>query len=309
VTRRPDFVSGNTRLRARIPALHQLDDLQRPRDREQVARRLLRDVPGAYPPQAAAVVEVLLARQDLRDVVALLRGAVRGHPAAMRRRAVRAVGRVSETRAADVAEAGDGADAVRRLTIHRLPDPTLVSVLHHAYTAYELHGDLHELETTIASETHLAWRRALSHAGPGAHAVLALVTAERDMANLRTVLQVGGLDRVGLLPYGRLGAPELTATLRGDWTPLSRARPDWGRVLTTLGARPSAAVVELALSGLITGRAGSLLRFGDVYTAEPAVGYVLAVESTARRPGLDLSTGGPTASHPAREETAWVSSS
>src|SRR4051794_27212394 len=141
MTPRPDFIAGNTRLRARLPALlgpvgyDQLAGLSRDAAAERLAasstyrpylnrdqisdrrlleavghrlRDLLRGLRGLYVGTAGTVVGVLLARHDLQDVLALLRGALTRQPAAIRLAAVMGVGAVDQRIAADIAAAPDG---------------------------------------------------------------------------------------------------------------------------------------------------------------------------------------------------------
>lgn len=279
---RPDFVAGNTRLRARQPELGRLAAEADASGRRSRGRVLLRAVAPAYTDSARDVVGVLLARHDLADVVALLRGAVRGRDPADRVAAVEAVGAVTEGCAADVAHADDGAAAVARLRSWRLPDTDTARRLAALWASFELHRDVEELEVDIVRAAHAGWETRLTRHRRLAAPVLGLLAEERDAANVRTVLRIPGGAQPQLVPYGRVGPAELLAIRRGDWRPVLRVRPEWRALIKPLGSSPAAADVERVLQSARAARARVTLRFGDVFGAEIAVAYVLCVENAMR---------------------------
>lgn len=275
---RPDFLAGNTRLRARRPHLLRLAGEADSRVRRAEGRALLRGVIGAFSHSARPVIAVLLARHDLADVLALLRGALRGHPPEDRLAAVQAVGSVTPAAAADVALAADGAAAVARLRALRLPDSDLADSLERAWTRYELHADSEELETDLAGVEHAGWHTRLAGYGRAARPVSELLAEERDEANLLTVLRVPPREQPALLPYGRLGPAPLARAATGDFQPVFRSRPGWRPFLAPLGPHPDPVAVEQAVRAARRQRGRRLLDRGDVFTAEVAVGYVLCAE-------------------------------
>jgi vacuolar-type H+-ATPase subunit C/Vma6 len=135
---------------------------------------------------------------------------------------VRAVDRVSEAAARDVASSPEPAVAVRRLTEWRLPDPAAAAALPALWSRYELHRDPVELERDIARATIEGWRRTLRRAGRPAQPVAAFVEQECDHANLLTAMRLrasgeGRGTRLGaeLLPVGRLSVRDLAEVAAG----------------------------------------------------------------------------------------------
>jgi hypothetical protein len=330
VTSRPDFVAGNTRLRARLPALLDRTEYDRlagmPLEaaRERLAATLyrpqlnagdadaglvlraagqrlcdlLRGVRGCYVGTAHSVVGVLLARHDLHDVLALLRGARAGQPAPRRLAAVLAVG-VLDVRAAAELAAGDGPTTALRLAAQHLPDPVTARALPAAWDRYELNADDDELEATVASTAIGGWTTALSRVGRAARPVLDLVRAECDRANLLAVLRDPMRDPPRLLPPGLLTLPALLAARDGDHTRVLAARPGWGAALDRLPRHNELTALEWDLNAALWRQAVRDLRRGDPLGADVAVGYVVAAECEARTVRLLLA--GATAGHDLRD--------
>jgi vacuolar-type H+-ATPase subunit C/Vma6 len=311
---RADFIAGNTRLRARLPALLGRADYDRlatlshqaaverlaasiyrpylsgdPIDASQLLdavahrlRDLLRGVRGLYGGTAAEVVGVLLARHDLQDTLTLLRGARMGRPPAQRTAAVMCVGAVDQQACLDVAAATDGATAVIRLAAHRLPDPATARRLSRAWEQYTVTDDPEELETTIAATAITGWTARLERAGKAATPALELVQAECDRANLLAALRDPAGDLPCLLPPGALDEPALSAARRGSPAPLLAARPGWGQALSAFARDGDLPALEWGLATADWVAVLRELRRGDPLGAAVPVGYVLAVECEAR---------------------------
>ena len=314
MTSRPDFVAGNTRLRARLSALlgpvdyDQLAGVSREAasarlaastyrpylKRDQVGdpqlleaaghrlRDLLRGVRGLYGGTAGIPVGVLLARHDLHDTLALLRGAGTGQPAAVRLAAVMGVGALDQRTAADIAAAPDGATTVLRLTTHRLPDPVTARALPAAWEHYELHGDPDEFETAIAAAAIDGWTDRLEWVGRAARPVLEVVQAECDRANLLAVLRGPALEMPRLLPTGLVPESALLAARRGDPQPAVAARPGWRQPLERHLRDEDLTALEWDLDVAVWRQAVRGLRRGDPLGAHIPVGYVVAAECEAR---------------------------
>lgn len=331
MTPRADFIAGNTRLRARLPALlgpvdyEQLAGLSREAAAERLAastyrsylnrdqvgdhqvldavgrrlRELLRGVRGLYGGIAGTAVGVLLARHDLQDTLALLRGARTGQPAAVRLAAVLGVGALDQRTAADVAAAPDGATAVLRLAAHRLPDPLTARVLPAAWEHYELNGDPDEFETTVAAAAIDGWNDRLEWVGRAAHPILELIQAECDRANLLAVLRDPTPETPRLLPTGLVPAAALLAARRGDPQPAVTARPSWRQPLERHLHDQDLPALEWDLDVALWRQAVRGLRRGDPLGADIPVGYVLAAECEARTVRLLLA--GTTRSYDVRD--------
>jgi vacuolar-type H+-ATPase subunit C/Vma6 len=321
MTARPDFIAGNTRLRARLPVLlgpvdyDQLAGLSREAATERLAastyrpylnrdqggdrrlleavqsrlRDLLRGVRGLYVGVAGTAVGVLLARHDLQDTLALLRGARIGQPAAARLSAVMGVGALDQRSATDIAAAPDGATSVLRLASQRLPDPLTARALSAAWEQYELHGDPDEFETTVTAVAVDAWIDRLEWVGRAARPILNLVQAECDRANLLAVLRDPALETPRLLPTGLVPESALLAARRGDSQPAVAARPDWQQPLERHLRDQDLAALEWDLDVAVWRQAVRGLRRGDPLGADIPVGYVLAAECEARTVRLLLS--------------------
>jgi vacuolar-type H+-ATPase subunit C/Vma6 len=309
-----DFIAGNTRLRARLPALlgradydrlaalpheaaverlaasiyrpylsgDRIDDSQLLDAVGNRLRDLIRGVRGLYGGTAAAAADVLLARHDLADTLGLLRGARTGQPLAHRVAAAMCVGALDQQTCLDVAAATDGATAVIRLAAHRLPDPATARGLSAAWEQYTLDDDPEELETTIAATAITGWTARLEHVGKAAAPALELVHAECDRANLLAALRDPTGDLPRLLPPGAVDEPALSAAHRGNPTPLLAARPGWGHAMGAYARDGDLPALEWALATADWVRALRELRRGDPLGAAVPVGYVLAAECEAR---------------------------
>jgi vacuolar-type H+-ATPase subunit C/Vma6 len=326
MTSRPDFIAGNTRLRARLPALLAPADydqfaglsrsdlaerlatsIYRPYlNRDQVAglklldavgrrlRDLLRGVRGLYSGIAGTAVGVLLARHDLSDALALLRGARTGQTAAVRLAAVMGVGALDQRAAADIAAAPDGATAVVRLAAHRLPDPLTARALSAAWAHYELRGDPNELETTIAAAAIDGWTDRLEWVGRAARPILDLVQAECDRSNLLAVLRDPASEAPRLVPKGLVTESALLAARRGDPQPAVATRPGWRQPLERYLHDEDLTALEWNLEVAVWRQGVRGLRRGDPLGADIPVGYVLAAECEARTIRLLLAGLAPT---------------
>ena len=326
MTARADFIAGNTRLRARLSALlgpvdyDQLAGVSREAAAERLAtsvyrpylnrdqvdkgqlheavgrrlRDLLRGVRGLYTGTAGAAVGVLLARHDLQDALALLRGARTRQPADVRLAAVVSVGALDQRTAADIAAAPDGATAVLRLASQRLPDPLTARALPAAWEQYELHGDPDEFETTVAVAAVDGWTDRLEWVGRAAGPILNLVQAECDRANLLAVLRDPALETPRLLPTGVIPESALLAARQGDPQPAVAARPGWQQPLERYLGDQNLAALEWDLNVSVWRQAVRGLRRGDPLGADIPVGYVLAAECEARTVRLVLAGLAPT---------------
>jgi vacuolar-type H+-ATPase subunit C/Vma6 len=314
MTPRADFTAGNTRLRARLPGLlgqaeyESLSALPRDAAVERLTstiyrayptlgedaeghllravgqrlRDVLGDVRRLYVGSARSVVGVLLARHDLHDTLALLRGARGGKPTADRLSAVMGVGELDRRAAADIGAADDGATAVLRLAAHHLPDPLTAHVLPAAWDRFELSSDPDEFEATVASTAITGWLTRLERAGRAARPVLELVREECDRSNLLAVLRDSAVETPHLLPVGAISLPALLAARRGDPTAVLAARPGWSAALDRQPYQPDLSVLEWDLEMAHWRQAVRQIRRGDPLGADVPVGYVVAAECEAR---------------------------
>lgn len=283
---RPDFVYGNTRLRARLPGLLRgVDVLDEPLDDQQIGvwyRHELRQVRDLYTDSAADIVGVLLARHDLADTLALLRGARSGAPSAERLRAVLAVGAVTESAARDIAGALDGVSAIERLVTYRLPDPQTAAGLRAAWSRLELTDDPNEFETSIATAAFTHWLSVLDSAGAAADPVRELVLAEGDRADVVVALGAPTGQPFRPLPSRALRSTDLHGGREQVLAAAAAAHTEWADALRHFDLDWDWLALSAALDHVIRVRALRGLRSGDPLGAAIPLGYVIAVECHAR---------------------------
>lgn len=307
----PDFIAGNTRLRARLPArlgaealdrlvgqaLPALVDALRPtaygphlppgrlgpaqlgRAIQARLRETLRGVRDLYAGAAGQVVGTLLARHDLADALALLRGARTEQPPDLRLAALMTVGAVTEEAASAIARASDGAVAADRLAARRLPDPTTAAAIAAAWDVFAVNADPTQLEWTIAAAAHNHWTDVLESAGRAGRPILDFLRAERDRVNLVTWLAFEPGQGPRPLPGGAVD-PE--ALMADPVSAVSAVHPAWAPALAAY-ARDGRLIALATAVDLATWRAAIRgLRRGDPLGAAIPLGYVVAAECEAR---------------------------
>ena len=221
-----DFVYGNTRLRARKGELFGVGEYDALLDRDleetfaalagtayrteieavlavavadkralhEVLRRHLARSLGElrvfYDGSARELVDLLLSRFDLHNLLALLRGRARGEPPEQVLANVFPLGVLDDAAAQEIARQPDLGRAVDLLVSWRLPDPDVVRALADAWPEYERTEDLSALEHALTSRYALRVEQALRAAGPNAEPLRALVARERDAVNVLIVLRL-----------------------------------------------------------------------------------------------------------------------
>lgn len=273
MTTRVDLVPGNTRLRARWPAVlrgDQLAGLRSPADVAAVlrgtaragaaepldlldavdARRddLLRAAVAAYEGTARDLVITLVSDVDRADLVTLLRGVATEAAPERILAAVRAVGRLDPATVRELVVDEPGA-LLARLVARRLPDPDTAHALATAWRQFELHRDLAELEVAAARAHAASTEEALTRFGPVAEPVRAHLARTRDAVNLLTAVRLRGLREAtpgDLLPPGDIPLPALRAVAAGG-DPAAAAPLPWraavGRAVVA-GVEPLARALE-----------------------------------------------------------------
>jgi vacuolar-type H+-ATPase subunit C/Vma6 len=308
----PDFIAGNTRLRARLGGrlgrdvvdglvglpLQQIverlrgtayaaflppgevDSGRLVRALDARLREVLRGVGEVYDGAAGDVVGVLLARHDLADTIALLRGARQGQPTALRLQAVLAVGRVDDDAASDLASATDGGFAADRLAARNLPDPTSAVELRAAWSRFAVNADPAELEWSIAAAAHSRWTGILEQAGRAARPILDFLRAERDRTNLvtRLAFEAGGGFKV--LPGGAVDSETISsdAAMRA----VGSAHPDWASALADYADDDDLIALATRIDLSIWRAAIRGLRHGDPLGAAIPLAVVVGAECEAR---------------------------
>jgi vacuolar-type H+-ATPase subunit C/Vma6 len=309
ITRGVDMVAGNSRLRARWPALLGAEPLRGLRSAEDAAgvllasgqavhgsgsgllaavldavdvRRdaLLRAAVHAYHGPARDLVGTLVSDLDLADIVTLLRGAATAAPPAPVRARIHRLGwfdpgPVLELLAREPAAVASGLAA-------QLPDPELARAVGRAWRDFELHADLAELEATTAGAHARGVAARLRRFGRVADPVRDHLSAVRDATNLVTALRLRSRGQVGpadLLPGGTLPAALLRAVAAGRdvVTAAPRGWRDDIRHAVGLGVEP----VARALGERTTAGATHVSWRTEPLGARVPVAYVAAVRAEA----------------------------
>lgn len=329
---RPRFEYGNTRLRARrlarlgaaqLVALAGRDadgllaaltgtDLRPEADaavaRGGGARRLheairaheareLEQLRGFYEGPARELVDLLLVRFDLHNLLVLLRGVLRGAEAERTLLDVIPMGAFGGALAREIARQHEPAAATALLASWRLPDPATARATARAYEGYERDGDLGRLEGTIAAAHSARVAGELERFGDEAGDLRAALARRADdtnavaLARLRAALAGGELERLpepgGWLPGGTIAADTLDAALRQPdaaqtAAALAAAAPHLGAPLAAWTRNGDLAGLQRALDRQRPLDEIGLLRRGDPLGIAVPIGYVAELELEAR---------------------------
>ena len=222
---RPNFDYGNARLRVRKASLldhadygrllaHDVDrllgaladgpygaDLHAVTDRfsglralhEAVSRHLARsleEMRSFYTGSAQGLVDLLLGKWELLNLLTLVRGRATDAPAEEVLANVVWIGALGEAAAAEVASEPDAERAARLLVNRRLPTPALARVLARAWPTYVRTHDLAALEQTLVTEHARQRQEAVAAFGQAGEPLARELEREADMhkrvATLRT---------------------------------------------------------------------------------------------------------------------------
>ncbi len=256
----PDFVYGNTRLRARrtgllrrrdyesmiglgvdellgalsatayapdieraLPARHGVHRLHQA-VRAHLAR-MMDEMRSFYRGGARAIIDLLLARWDLLNLLALIRGQASGAPVDDVLAAIVPVGGIDDAVAREVARQRSFSAAIALLGAWRLPTPQEASALLNAWPEYERTHDLPGLEAELTARHMERVTAELARTGDAGAPVRAAIGHQIDGHNLLAALRlrqalVGGeLDELSaddrhraLMPGGALLPATLLAT-------------------------------------------------------------------------------------------------
>jgi V/A-type H+/Na+-transporting ATPase subunit C len=332
-----DFVYGNTRLRARKGALLRSGTYETllGRDLEgllealadtayhpevEVARvgpvgervvrealrqhvaRLLREMRSFYEGRARELVDLLLARFDLHNLLVLLRGLARGHTAEQIVGCVVPLGSLGDGAAREIARQAQLVAAIDRLVTWRLPDPETARALASAWPAFERTEDLAALEGAVAAAHAANVQRALLQAGSSANPLRELLAREADAANtlialrLRSALQREELSRLPPPPDagrwlagGALSEHVLEVVLRlparGDAaTALATGARErsWNAPLERFAANGDLAALQQALEADRVRWAYALFLRGQQLGIDIPIAYTVSLENETR---------------------------
>jgi vacuolar-type H+-ATPase subunit C/Vma6 len=263
--------------------------------------RVLAELRSFYQDRSRELVDLLLARYDLHNLLAVLRGQVRAQPAERTRLAVIPFGRLGGPAGEEIAAQREAAAAVELLVGWRLPDSATARVLARAWPEFERTQDLAALEHALAAVHALSIDRSLSEAGPDADPLRELLARERDAANVLAVLRVREALELGeladspalaslRLAGGDIGPETLETALREprreDATAVLAAaagRVDWRISLERYGSgRGDLPALRRELEQARVRWALSLFLRGDPLGLGVPIAYTVAKENEAR---------------------------
>lgn len=329
-----DFVYGNTRLRARKAQLlteaaydalldRDVSGVQealtqtayRPELEAALARtggeralersvrdhlaRVLGEMRSFYRGRARELVDVLLARFDLHNLLTLLRGQARAQPAELILEAIVPLGPLADGAAEEIARREDVTAAVDLLIAWRLPDPETAAALRDGWPRFERTQDLaqleHELATTHASRVDHDLQRAPER-------LRELIARERDAANVLTVLRLRAALRLDeltelppppgpgrFLPGGSIQESALEEALHLPAPPdtvavLAEAahRRDWRTPLERYPATGDLPLLQRQLEAARVRWALRLFLSGDPLDIDIPIAYTVGSENEAR---------------------------
>src|SRR6185437_12677924 len=189
--------------------------------------RMLGDLRTFYEGGSRELVDLLLSRFDLHNLLALLRGRARGQPPEQVVANVMPLGALGGAAAQEIARQQEFARAVDLLVSWRLPDPAGARALAGAWPEYERTEDLAALEHALTAHYARHLDEALRAAGTSADSLRELVAREHDAINVLVVLRLRfalQLDELTDLPpateagrflaAGSIGEDALEAALR-----------------------------------------------------------------------------------------------
>lgn len=328
---RADFAYGNARLRSRKRDLLSVEDLTRlvgkdvegllaaldatpyrsdvqlALTRHHGSRRMheairlhlarsLEQMRGFYDGCARELVDLLLSRFDVQNVLAVLRaqlGSARCGEQAML--AVVPMGWLSDPVAREILRQQEPARAVT-LLCRWSPDPGQAAALRTGYDEYERSHDLAALDRSILADHYARLAAALERTGRDGQTLRRFVRETVDDTNLLTALRLRGALERGevaqlaldghLMPGGSVTAAQLASAALGpasasDLAGLEGRR--WQGPLdrwATTGDVPS---LELQLEQARASGATRLLSHGDPLSIDVPLAFSVALESEARQ--------------------------
>jgi V/A-type H+/Na+-transporting ATPase subunit C len=264
--------------------------------------RALGELRSFYEGEARTLVDVLLSRFDLHNLLALLRGRVRGQAPEQVLGNVFPLGPLGDAAAQEIARQPELAQAVDLLVTWRLPDPAIARALADAWPEYERTEDLAALEHALTARYALRVEEALAAGGPGAEPLRELVARERDAANVLIVLRLRfalQLDELAdlpappgsgrFLPGGRIAPEALETALRQPTRAEAVARlvdasrrEDWRAPLERIAAGGDLPTLQRELEVSRVRWAVGLFLRGDPLGVDVPIAYTVAQENEAR---------------------------
>jgi V/A-type H+/Na+-transporting ATPase subunit C len=351
-----DFVYGNTRLHARRAALldaagyeqllgEDIDallaalertpyapDVELARDQTGLRRlheairahlgRSLEEMRGFYADRARELVDLMLSRFDVENVVLMLRARTgTRRPADEALGSLLPVGWLVESLASEILRGPELAAAVD-LTIRRSADTEQTGALRAALGEYERTGNLAALEQAVLAAHTACVTTTLASAGPDARTLLRFARRAIDERNLLVALRLRDARPSGaavdvtpertLLPGGSLPVARFAAAVRAPAaaaviSSLPRiAGSGWQAPLERWAASGDLAALERDLERRRIADAAALFRMGDPLTLDVPIAFTAAKQTEARNLRL-LGEASVRGIHPevVRRELLW----
>ena len=298
-------VLAGTAYRAEVEAVLAASGADRHALHEALRRHLARrlgELRAFYEGRALELVDVLLSRFDLHNLLALLRGHVRRQPAEEVLANVFPLGALGGAVAPEIARQPELARGVDLLVTWRLPDPDLARALADAWPEYERTEDLAALEHALTARQALRVEQALAAAGRDAEPLRELVAREHDAINVLIVLRLRfalQLDELADLPAplgpgrflagGRISPEALETALRQPTRPEAVAklveaarREDWRAPLQHIAAGGDLPTLQRELEASRVRWAVGLFLRGDPLGLDVPIAYAVALENEVR---------------------------
>jgi V/A-type H+/Na+-transporting ATPase subunit C len=180
-------------LRGRFSGLRALHEAVR-----QHLARSLEEMRALYAGSARELVDLLLAKWDLHNLLTLLRGRSSGATAEETLACLVPIGALDQSAAAQAAGQAEAERTMEILVGRRLPSPDLARALSRAWPAYARTQDLAALEHAIVAEHFAGLRAALAGSGEAGAPLARAFERGLDVRNLLAALRLRpGPERAG----------------------------------------------------------------------------------------------------------------
>jgi V/A-type H+-transporting ATPase subunit C len=266
-----------------------------------LARRL-GELRAFYGERSGELVDLLLSRFDLHNLLALLRGRVRGQPPEQVLANLVPLGSLGGPAGQEIARQQELARAVELLVSWRLPDPAGARALAGAWPEYERTADLAVLEHVLTAHHARYLDEALRAAGASAASLRELIAREHDAVNVLVVLRLRfalQLDELSDLPPspgsgrflagGSIAEAALEAALRQPTRPEAVARlveaarrGDWRAPLQRIASGGDLPTLQRELEVSRVRWAVGLFVRGDPLNFDVPIAFTVAQENEVR---------------------------
>lgn len=266
-----------------------------------LARRL-GELRAFYEDQSGDLVDLLLSRFDLHNLLALLRGRARGRPPEEVLENVVPLGALGGAAGQEIARQQELAQAVDLLVSWRLPDASEARALAEAWPEYERTADLAALEHVLTAQHARYLDEALRAAGASAASLRELVAREHDAVNVLVVLRLRfalQLDELSDLPpspgsgrflaAGSIDEAALEGALRQPTRPEAVARlieaarrADWRGPLERVASGGDLPTLQRELEATRVRWAVRLFVRGDPLGFDVPIAFAVAQENEVR---------------------------